>query len=322
MQAQRKKIVVLGTGGTIAGMAPSALDSRNYVAAQRAVGDLLAGLPPPPGYELLIEQVAQIDSKDMGLAEWQKLLQRCDYWLAQPEVQGLLITHGTDTLEETAYVLQSVLAPKRPVVLTCAMRPASALDADGPQNLLDAMAVATSEGARGVVVVAAGRIHDAQAVQKVHTWRLDAFSSGDAGAIGQIRNGVLTRWRDWPQWSTPGAGLLQRVLSARDLPRVEIVFSHALANAATVDAWLDPDLSRRHGVPPLRGVVVAGTGGGTVHRELEPALRRALGAGVRVVRTSRCVDGLLAAREDDEFALAAGLSPVKARLALMLELLA
>lgn len=321
MQAQGKKIVVLGTGGTIAGVAPSAMDSRNYVAAQKPVGDLLAGLPPPPGCDLLVEQVAQIDSKDMDLATWQALVQRCHYWLAQADVQGLLITHGTDTLEETAYLLQTVLAPQRPVVLTCAMRPASALDADGPQNLLDAMAVLASDGATGVTVVAAGRIHGAQDVQKVHTWRLDAFSSGDAGAIGQVRSGAITRWRDWPRSSSPGGALLKNFLAARALPRVEIVLSHALANAATVDAWLDPEVSRRLGTPPLRGLVVAGTGGGTVHHELAVALRRARDQGVRVTRTTRCVDGLLAAREADEFELAAGLSPVKARVALMLDLL-
>src|SRR5512139_2308283 len=139
MQVGLEKIVVLGTGGTIAGTATGAGDSRNYRAAQLAVGELLAGLPRPGGCEVLSEQVAQVDSKDMDLAVWQQLLQRCLHWLAQPEVRGLVITHGTDTLEETAYLLQTVLAPRKPVVLTCAMRPATALDADGPQNLLDAL---------------------------------------------------------------------------------------------------------------------------------------------------------------------------------------
>lgn len=109
--------MVLGTGGTIAGTAASPTD-RAYVAAQKGVAELLAGLPLPQSFELVSEQVAQIDSKDMDLGVWQALLRRCQHWLAQPEVQGLVITHGTDTLEETAYLLQAVLAPTKPVVLT------------------------------------------------------------------------------------------------------------------------------------------------------------------------------------------------------------
>ena len=318
MQVGLEKIVVLGTGGTIAG---TASDSRNYRAAQLPVSELLAGLPLPGGCEVLSEQVAQVDSKDMDLGVWQQLLQRCVHWLAQSEVRGLVITHGTDTLEETAYLLQAVLAPRKPVVLTCAMRPATALDADGPQNLRDALAVAASGAdAQGVVAVCAGRILGAADVQKVHSWRLDAFSAGDAGDIGQVRHGRIERWRDWPPALLPRETMLEALLTARALPRVEIVLSHAAACGATVDALLDPALAARHGATPVRGLVLAGTGGGTVHHELEAALRRAQGAGVRVLRTTRCVDGLLQPRADEEFA-AAPLTPVKARLALMLELL-
>ena len=318
MQVGLEKIVVLGTGGTIAG---TASDSRNYRAAQLPVGELLAGLPLPGGCEVLTEQVAQLDSKDMDFGVWRQLLTRCVHWLAQPEVRGLVITHGTDTLEETAYLLQTVLAPRKPVVLTCAMRPATALDADGPQNLLDALAVAGGgEGVQGVVAVCAGRILGAADVQKVHSWRLDAFSAGDAGDIGQVRHGRIERWRDWPPAVLPRETLLEALLAAGALPRVEIVLSHAAACGATVDALLDPALAARHGAAPVRGLVLAGTGGGTVHHELEAALRRAQTAGVRVLRSTRCVDGLLQPRAGEEFA-AVPLTPVKARLALMLELL-
>lgn len=318
---QGKKIVVLGTGGTIAGTADSPT-ARRYVAAQRTVDDLLAGLPSPSGCEVLSEQVAQIDSKDMTLAVWQKLLQRCAHWLAQPELAGLVITHGTDTLEETAWLLQAVLAPQRPVVLTCAMRPATALDADGPQNLLDALAVAAEPQAQGVVAVCAGRIHSAQDVQKVHTWRLDAFGSGDAGAIGQVRHGRIDRWRDWPRPVAPvAAGTLERLLAASQLPRVEIVLSHAQACGATVDALVAPGVAERFGAAPVRGLVVAGTGGGTLHTALEAALWRAQAAGVRVLRTSRCPEGLLPPGPGEALDVAPGLTPVKARLALMLDLL-
>lgn len=321
MQVGLEKIVVLGTGGTIAGTAAGPADSRNYRAAQLPVGDLLAGLPLARGWEVVSEQVAQVDSKDMDLAVWQQLLRRGLHWLAQPEVRGLVITHGTDTLEESAYLLQTVLAPRKPVVLTCAMRPATALDADGPQNLLDALTVAASEGAQGVVAVCAGRILGALDVQKVHSWRLDAFRAGDAGDIGHVRQGRIERWRDWPPAVLPRETVLEALLAAAQLPRVEIVLSHAAACGATVGALLDPELARRLGAVPVRGLVLAGTGGGTVHRELEAALRRAQSAGVRVVRSTRCVDGLLQAGEGQEFP-ALPLTPVKARLALMLELLA
>jgi len=323
MQVGLQKIVVLGTGGTIAGTASSATDSSDYVAAQKAVGDLLAGLPPPPGCEVVCEQVAQIDSKDMDPAVWQRLLQRCQHWQARDDVLGIVITHGTDTLEETAWLLQALLAPAKPLVLTCAMRPATAIDADGPQNLLDAMAVAACPGARGVVAVCAGRIHSALDVQKVHTWRLDAYSSGDAGAVGQVRQGRVERWRDWPV-AAPlyDSATVARIIAAPVWPRVEIVFSHGGASGAMVDALLDSALARRLGAPVVRGLVVAGTGGGTVHQAMEAALRRALVAGVPVWRSTRCATGSLRSRDDDEFPVAPASAPVKARLALMLELLA
>lgn len=314
--------MVLGTGGTIAGLAASAADSRDYLAAQKPVGELLAGFAAPGGSELLSEQVAQIDSKDMDLVVWQKLLQRCVHWLAQADVQGLVITHGTDTLEETAFLLQTLLAPRKPVVLTCAMRPANAPDTDGPQNLQDALAVAACAGAQGVLVVCAGRILGAQDVQKVHSSRLDAFSAGEAGDVGRVHQGRVERVRDWPLSQLPQETLLEAVLGAPAMPRVEILLSHAAACGATVDALADPMVAARYGAPPLHGLVLAGTGGGTVHRELEAALRRAQVAGVRVRRSTRCADGFLQPRPADEFPVAVGLSPVKARLALMLELLA
>ena len=142
---------------------------------------MLAAIAALASLPLVAEQVAQIDSKDMGFDIWRHLALRCAHWLAQADVAGIVITHGTDTLEETAFFLQAVLAPAKPVVLTCAMRPATALAPDGPQNVLDAVAVAAAAGARGVVVVCAGTIHGAADVAKQHTYRLDAFSSGDAG---------------------------------------------------------------------------------------------------------------------------------------------
>jgi L-asparaginase len=322
MQVRLGKIVVLGTGGTIAGLAGDPARSRHYVAAQKPVADLLGAVPVPAGCELLSEQVAQVDSKDIDLAVWQRLLLRCQHWLAQDDVRGLVITHGTDTLEETALLLQSVLAPAKPVVLTCAMRPANAPDADGPRNLADALQVAACIGAQGVIVVCAGQIHAAVEVQKVHTSRLDAFGSGDAGPLGRISPDGVQLGRDWPRsgkaWSAPD---VQALAACTAWPRVEVIYSHALAGGAIVDTLLDTEVTRRLGVPPVQGLVVAGTGNGTVHHALRDALQRAAAAGVHVVRASRCAAGVVSSTGEDEFPDAHGLSPAKARVALMLSLL-
>ena len=257
------KIVVLGTGGTIAGNAAQAYDSSRYVAAVHGIEALIAGLPSAelPRAQILSEQVAQIDSKDMDAEVWGRLLQRCQHWLAQPGVGGLVITHGTDTIEETAYFLHATLRPKLPVVLTCAMRPANALLADGPQNLLDALVVAEQVEAGAVMVVCGATVHAAQEVHKVHAWRLDPFSSGDEGPLAHVVHGELRQRRNWPQpvqAVTPA--LLKALEQASSWPRVEIVTSHTGADGALVDALLAAPMAR-----PVRGLVVAGTGGGTVN---------------------------------------------------------
>lgn len=313
------KLVVLGMGGTIAGRAAQAVDHVGYVAGEVPVGDLLAGLPVPAGVQVVCEQVAQLDSKDMGPAAWQALLQRVDTCLADPEVRGIVVTHGTDTLEETAYLLQAALAPTKPVVLTCAMRPATALVPDGPQNLVDAMLVACEPGARGVVAVCAGQVHAADLVQKVHTYRTDAFDSGDAGPLGVVEAGRLVMWQPWPA-GTADAGLLGRLLGSTTWPRVEWITSHAGADGELVRALLQQ--ARGGAASPVRGLVVAGTGNGTLHRDLESALEEAEASGVIVWRASRCARGRVLATGQGRWPVAVGqLPPAKARLALQLQLL-
>ncbi|HSO44928.1 MAG TPA: asparaginase, partial [Rhodoferax sp.] len=201
-----KTIVVLGTGGTIAGTAATASDNIGYRAAQVGVAQLMAGVPGMSevleGHALVCEQVAQIDSKDMSFAIWSALALRVQHHLAQDHVAGIVITHGTDTLEETAFFLHALLPAAlqlhKPVVLTCAMRPATSLNPDGPQNLLDAVAVARTVGACSVMAVCAGVVHSALAVQKVHVYRPDAFSSGDAGPLGFVEEGRLRQVKNWP----------------------------------------------------------------------------------------------------------------------------
>ncbi len=328
-----KKIVLLGTGGTIAGSAASSDDNLGYRAGQVGVEQLLNAIPDGAfgRCEVLSEQVAQLDSKDMSFAVWRQLALRCAHWLGRGEVQGIVITHGTDTLEETAFFLQSVLphllTSDKPVVLTCAMRPASSRFPDGPQNLSDALALAADGGASGVLAVCAGRIHGATHVQKVHPYRLDAFDSGDAGPLGFIEEG-LVRWVNSAALAAHvgvEAQAVRRVEREGKLiewlkrsprwPRVEIVMNHAGAGGLMVDALL-----AHSGHDPLRGLVVAATGNGTMHEELEAALLRAQASGVRVVLATRCAYGRVLPRSDATFPDSQGLSPVKARVALLLEL--
>jgi L-asparaginase len=199
MAHSSKKIIVLGTGGTIAGTASSSADHTGYTAAQIGVQQLLGGISglaeALQGAELVAEQVAQIDSKDMDFATMALLTQRCAHWLGQGDVAGIVITHGTDTLEETAWFLHlalqaahpDALLAAKPVVLTCAMRPATSSEADGPRNVCYAVRVALHLEARGVLSVCAGDVHSAQQVQKVHTHALNAFSSGDAGPVAVVQ---------------------------------------------------------------------------------------------------------------------------------------
>ena len=310
MQVSRRRIVVLGTGGTIAGRAASASENVGYKAGEVGIADLLQGLPALQGVDLHPEQVAQIDSKDMDFAVWSALVQRCAHWLAQPDVAGIVVTHGTDTMEETAYLLHAVLAPVKPVVLTGAMRPATSAGADGPQNLADALAVAASPLAQGVCVVFAGSVHSGPEVQKDHTYRLDAFSSGDAGPLAYVEDGRVRLLRAWPQG--PILRSAASLPQPADWPRVEIVLNHAGADGAIVDALV------RDGVA---GLVAAGTGNGTLNLRLEEALLRAQQAGVAVRRSTRCPEGRVLPHAGDRLPHADGLSPVKARIALMLELM-
>lgn len=308
MQSQLKT-VVLGTGGTIAGTADAVDDNVGYAAAQLGAAQLVAAVPPLTGMPLVVEQVAQLDSKDMDYATWHRLARRVAHWLAQDDVSGVVITHGTDTLEETAYFLQRLLAPGKPVVMTAAMRPATALASDGRQNLLDAVHVARHQGARGVVAVLSGDVHSAWDVRKAHAYGVHAFSSGDAGVIAHVEEGRLRIFRDWPV----GAALGLDAWPSDHWPCVHIVTSTAGADALLVEAAL------AHGVD---GLVVAGTGNGTLHHALESALRRAHEAGVPVLRTSRCGQGALIERHPGDLPGAGALTPVQARVELLLRLAA
>lgn len=310
MQNPTSIVVVLATGGTIAGAASDASDNVGYVAGTIEIARLLEAVPMLAGQPLEAEQVAQIDSKDMGPAVWSVVSARIAFQLARPEVCGVVVTHGTDTLEETAWLLQRVHAPAKPVVLTAAMRPSTALLRDGPQNLLDAVRLARWPGARGVVAVLAGSVYRPDGLRKAETYRTDAFDAGDEGPLGRLEEGRLRRLRDWPD----GAGLAIDLPPQADAwPWVEIVPSHAGAQGRTVDLLCDAG---------VQGLVVAGTGNGTIHRSLDDALRRAAARGVEVLRTTRCARGVIVGEAAGDWPDAGNLTPQQARVELSLRLMA
>ncbi|MEY3638161.1 MAG: L-asparaginase precursor, partial [Pseudomonadota bacterium] len=239
-----------------------ASEGLSYKAAQRGIDVLLRsvaeigqGMPKAlSAFQFESEQVAQVDSKDMSFAIWHHLAQRCHAWLSQDEVKALVITHGTDTLEETAYFLSRVIAIDKPIVLTCAMRPANFKDADGPQNLRDALTVAAMAKGAGVWLVAAGEIHHSQYLQKVHPTRLNAFDSGETGAAGTVQ-------QDQVAWSatfkTPSFDKIDAAFhlpEPANWPWVEIVMNHVQANAKCVDLLV---------AAGVQGLVIAGTGNGS-----------------------------------------------------------
>ncbi|MGA0610879.1 asparaginase [Caldimonas sp. KR1-144] len=309
-----KRLVVIGTGGTIAGTAGQATDAVGYRAAQRGIAELIAGVPALAAWPIESEQAAQVDSKDMGIEAWQAIAARIAHHLERGEVQGIVVTHGTDTLEETAWLVARVLAPAgKPVVFTAAMRPATSIQADGPQNLLDAVTVASQPGAHGVLAVVAGRVWPVAGLRKTHTYALDAFDAGDAGPLASVAAGRVIWHAACPPAGEP-LGLARIGREASRWPRVEIVASHAGADGAIVDALLAQH-SR-----PLRGLVVAGTGNASLHGGLETALARAQSRGVVVLVCSRVARGPAIAAGEGGFKTVS-MTPWQARVELLLRLL-
>ena len=314
MQSTPRILVVLGTGGTIAGESAGPDDDLAYRSAARPVAQLVGAIAAPAGCTLESEQVAQLDSKDMDFATWRRLALRVAFHLARAEVAGVVVTHGTDTLEETAYFLQRVLAPVKPVVLTAAMRPATSRHADGPQNLRDAMAVAAASEARGVLVVVADTVHAGDEVRKVHPQRLAAFGSGDAGPLARVDEGRLRMLRGWPEG---GAAQDLAVLpeDEADWPWVATVATGAGADGRVVDALVAAGVD---------GIVVAATGNGTIHHALAAPLRAAAARGCAVLRATRCLAGAIVehpSKELEGLPSAGALTPQQARVELIVRLL-
>lgn len=315
MVQARPEVVVLATGGTIAGQGESNV-SANYKAAQLSGEALLAALPQLSQLaDVRAEQVVNIASQDMTLSVWQQLAKRINTLLAMDKVSGVIVTHGTDTLEETAYFLSLVVDSDKPVVLTAAMRPANGLSADGPMNLYNAVAVAASPASkgRGVMVVINDTIHGARAVSKTHTTQVHTFRSGDDGIEGTAQVGHVRYVRP------PSRAVVKDVFAAaldKPLPRVDILYGHVDFAADQITSAL------KRGA---KGLVIAGVGNGNMNKAALAAVEKAIAKGVAVVRSSRVgygyVDRNMEINDDALGTIAAGnLSPAKARILLQLAL--
>ena len=310
------RVVVLATGGTIAGAQTSGR-GRGYKAAAFSVSALIGAVPQLAELaQIEVEQVAAIGSQDMDDATWLKLAARTQAALERPEVAGAVITHGTDTMEETAFFLNLVVQTEKPTVLVGAMRPATAISADGPMNLYNAVAVAADPQARGrgVLVVANDEIHFAREVAKTNTTQVGTFHSTHRGLAGLVNTGRLHLYGPPVRRHTRASEFT--VAATTKLPHVEIVYAHAGMGRELIDA------AARAGA---QGIVIAGVGDGNIGAVALAAAADAARAGVAVVRSSRTGGGVVERNievDDDRlgFIAADELNPQKARVLLTLGL--
>jgi L-asparaginase len=315
--AVKPRVMILATGGTIAGAQPKpgevgyksgAYDVNVLIKAVPGLGDIA---------EVTGEQVASIGSQDMNDAVWIKLARRVNQVLANADVDAVVITHGTDTMEETGYFLSLVTKSIKPVVLVGSMRPATATSADGPMNLYNAVSVAIDPNARGrgVLVVMNDSIHYARETTKTNTTSLDTFASPNRGRAGFVLFGKA-RWFSKPAWRhTVESEFAGNVPD--QLPRVDIVYAYANAGPEFVSAAI---------AAGAKGIVLAGVGDGNGTQPLIDALSAAAKKGIAVVRSSRTNSGAVARNvevDDDKlgFVAAQELNPQKARVLLQLALL-
>jgi L-asparaginase len=311
------RVIVLATGGTIAGRADPR-SAHGYNAGCTSGAQLVASVPGLDRLaELSVEQIANVASQDMSEAIWLALAVRIRRIIECGQADGVVITHGTDTLEETAFFLHNVLPAGTPVVLTGAMRPGDAPDADGPANLRAAVQVAASplSRRRGVLVVMHGAIHDPRQVVKIHTTAAPAFASPGGGPLGIVNpadDPAAIRYfaPDPAECAAPFA--LSPIIVP--LSRVAIVYAHAGMDAACIS------YAARDGA---RGIVLAGLGNGNAPQTVLTALVRAVRQSVIVVRATRVpagrVDRNVEVDDDSNGFVAAGaLTPQKARVLLQL----
>ena len=309
-QAGKPHVVVLATGGTIAGAGASAVNSATYTAAKVPVDKLLADLPELSNIANVSgEQVFQIASESFTNKELLTLARRVNELAKQPGVDGIVVTHGTDTLEETGYFLNLVVPTDKPIVMVGSMRPGTAISADGALNLLGAVATAASKDSagKGVLVSMNDNIDSARDVAKLTNIKTNAFSS-QWGPLGMVVEGKTYWFRAPVKRHTRGSEF--NIEQITDLPAVDIVYGYGNVPATAIDAL---------GKAGVKAIVHAGTGNGSVADRIVPKLNELRQKGVIVVRSSRVPAGFVlrnAEQPDDKYdwVVAHDLNPQKARL--------
>jgi L-asparaginase len=316
VNAQLPRVIILATGGTIAG-AGAASDRAGYTAGKIPIDDLIGAIPTVKKIANITgEQIASVGSQDMTIDIWKKLAVRANQIFKNNEADAIVVTHGTDTQEETGYFLDLLVASEKPVVLTGSMRPATAISADGPKNLYDAITVAIdpkSKG-RGVLVSFNEGIFDSREVMKLSTTKTNAFGSPNTGPIGQAYDGRVEYYSSSAREvnvNTPFS-----VNADTKLPRVDIVYMYADAPADMIDLLISKKVD---------GIVTAGVGNGNFNKAFTEAVKRAVAAGIIVCRASRTPSGRVVLHDeinDDELGtiVSDDLTPQKARILLMLGL--
>ena len=313
---QLPKVIILATGGTIAG-AGAASDRAGYTAGKIPIDDLIGAIPTVKKIATITgEQISSVGSQDMTTEIWKKLAVRINEIIAKKEADGIVVTHGTDTQEETAYFLDLVVPSAMPVVLTGSMRPATAISADGPKNLYDAITVAInpkSKG-RGVLVSFNEGIFDGREVTKMSTTFTNAFGSPNTGPIGHAYDGKVEYYANAVRERDPKSPVT--ITADMKLPRVDIVYMYADAPSDMIDMLV---------AKKVDGIVIAGVGNGNFNKTFTDAVKKAVAAGVVVCRASRTPSGRVVLHDeinDDELGtiVSDDLNPQKARILLMLGL--
>jgi len=310
-------VMILATGGTIAGSAASATQA-GYTSGRVTVDAMIAAVPGLTGIARVHgEQVANVGSQDITFAIMIDLANRINALLGADGVDGVVVTHGTDTMEETAHFLNLTVKSKKPVVLTGAMRPATAVSADGPINLYNAVAVAADPDAagRGTLVVMNDRIHGAHSLTKTNTTSVETFISPINGLIGTVNYGKTDYFRRPFRRHTHKSQFSVKGITS--LPRVDIIYACADMPADLIDGSMEKG---------AKGIVVAGDGNGNMNAATIERAAQAAKKGVIIVRSSRVPTGKVGRNleiDDDRMGFIASdeLNPPKARILLMLALL-
>jgi len=310
-------VVILATGGTIAGTGATSTTTVGYTAAKVGVDALIAAVPELKKVaNVRGEQVMQIASENMNNDAWLKLAKRVNTLLAQSDVDGIVITHGTDTIEETAYFLDLVVKSKKPVVIVGAMRPSTAISADGPINLYNAVLLAGSKEAvgKGVLVTLNDQINAGREVTKTNTSTMDTFKTPELGFLGYIQGSKPYFYRQSTRKNTVDTPF--DIMNLDKLPQVDIVYGYANMNPIALNAFV---------AAGAQGIIHAGVGDGSLNNTVLPSLNEARKKGVVIVRSSRVGQGIVARNgeaDDDklDFVVSDTLNPQKARILLMLAL--